>query len=157
MCRRARVSSSLVLLLVMLGLPVSPVVCELACPQPGERAAATETSPQVPASAARVAPCHEAAAPDRGTSGVVAPDLDFRGSQTRVLHADDHRGCDHPAVVSSPRSPDSLRLPAPRVVAAETSQHLSPQAAAPAMTATLAAARAPSRAPAASLSLVLRI
>ena len=56
-----RALSALALLLVMLGLPVAPVVCELACPE--SVAGATSPAPHETMAAVHQAPpCHESAA-----------------------------------------------------------------------------------------------
>lgn len=154
--RCVRVSSGLVLLLVMLGLPVAPVLCELACPQPVSAVAVPPAPRHVLASASRGAPCHDAGKRDTAHHEANA-DAAVAVAHAGAMGAAEHHGCDHPAVVTSPRSAESLRLPAPALIATETSQHLSPLTSSSTVVTMLAAARAPARAPASSLSLVLRI
>jgi hypothetical protein len=145
------VASGLVLLLVMLGLPVVPAVCELVCPQPGGESAVAKPV-QVIASASEHAPCHSPASADAADAMDAAAPLAGSGMGAGAPHA-----CEHPAMLSSPRAPEALRLPEPSTTAWETSRHLSPRAGSHALVITRAAARAPSPPPGAAFSPVLRI
>jgi hypothetical protein len=145
------VSSGLVLLLVMLGLPVAPVVCELACPLPAAESA-VPTPVQVVASATEHAPCHSPAGADGDEAMAAAVPVSGSGMAAGAQHA-----CEHPAVLSSPRAQEALRLPVPSETAWETLRHLSPRAGSQTSVGTLAAARPPSYPPGAAFSPVLRI
>jgi hypothetical protein len=146
---RWRVASGLVLLLVMLGLPVAPVVCDVACPLPASETA-EPASHQVIASTSAAAPCHDAADTPGAEAETAASLVSAAG-----VHAAEH-DCEHPPVLSAPRAPEALRVPEPSTTALGTSSHLSMMAASHDVVATRAAALTPAPSPGA-FSPVLRI
>jgi hypothetical protein len=97
------------LLLALIGLPVAAVACELACPEalPAPRVAAV-ARPVVGAPASPS--CHE-------TRADVAQTGPSTSSSTAGPSSPRAHGCDHPAVVTAPRSESSLRVPPPTAAA----------------------------------------
>jgi hypothetical protein len=129
-----RVLSGAVMLVVLLGLPVAPLWCELACPQ---EHAASSSAPVRESS-----PCHETAA-----SAVAADDV--------AMTASTASGCDHPDVVSA-RPPDARAL-APAPVAVGELTHLAPFAQAAAGRPAVRAVRGPAPPRGPTFTRVLRI
>ena len=105
MSRVLRVLTGAVLLAVLIGLPVAPVWCELACPQ--EHGLTAHAEPVEP-------PCHDAAA---GPAGQPSGDLALTAPPV---------GCEHPTLVSA-RPPDA-RVVAPEPSPAIVLSHLAPLA-----------------------------
>jgi hypothetical protein len=148
-----RLVTSLTVLLVMLGLPVAPVICDLACPQ-ATTVAPVAAPPTVVSTSGHV-PCHEAttaaaaAAPDDGLASQAATSVLVLAS--RPMH-----GCDHPVVVASRGTFEGFRLLAP-VVALDAAPHLGARQAPHARIVRLASARPPSPGPSGAFSPILRI
>ena len=129
------------MLFVLLGLPVAPVWCELACPQEHAGGATKAES----AVAHEAPPCHEA-------SSHVATGRSGASSMAAAAEV----GCDHPSMQSA-RLPDARAI-APAPVSVALVSHLAPFA--PAIAGRLhrpggGGRRAPPRGP--TFSLVLRI
>lgn len=149
-----RLVTSLTVLLVTLGLPVAPVICDLMCPQ---ATVATAEAPRVVRLSSPVgrAPCHEVAAPDverADQSGGLRPDS---AERERVASRPMH-GCDHPTVVASRASFEGFRLLAP-VVTVDAAMHLGPRQAPHARVVPLASSRPPSPNASGAFSPILRI
>lgn len=122
------------MLVVLLGLPVAPVWCELACPQ--GHGVAVQAAPAG-------APCHEASA------GSSVPPGDGPALAAPV------GGCDHPTTVSA-RLPD-VRVVAPVPSTTVAASYLAPFAPAAAGRLTVAAVRGPAPPRGPTFSPVLRI
>lgn len=90
MSRVTRVLTGALMLVVLLGLPMAPVWCDLACPQANEAAVVEVTT---------APPCHEASTP--------APQPSSRpeGGPTSLAPIAD-AGCMHPAFVAATRLGD---------------------------------------------------
>ena len=142
---RWRLATCGVVLLALLGLPMAAVVCDLACPEAATAVAVATPSPERVAPV-HGAPCHESAAAQRSSG---APVVIEPGA---VVH-----GCDHPAVVSTHRPFDGLRLHAPAASSAGVARHLAAGLAPHAVMAALAPARPPTPPPLGGFSPVLRI
>lgn len=150
-----RLFTSVTVLLVMLGLPVAPVFCDLACPQ-APVTASVAPRPATVGSAPGHAPCHDAPAArsELAANGIsvaqaAKPDVVVIGSHP--LH-----GCDHPVVVAARATVDGFRLLAP-VVALDAAMHLGARQAPHARSVQFASSRPPSPGPAGAFSPILRI
>ncbi len=99
------------LLLALIGLPVAAVACELVCPEalPAPHVAAA-ARPVVGAPASPS--CHETRADVAQTGSGPSTSSSTTGPSSPRAH-----GCDHPAVVTAPRSEGSLRVPQPTAAA----------------------------------------
>ncbi len=140
------------MVLVLLGLPVAPVLCDLACPQASSAVALGSGSTPSVAAAHSSAPCHDS------TAGEAAAGLAASAppAATAVLDVSPGHRCEHPRVLA-PRAPQSLRLPEPLVAPWHTARLAFAFLALHALGATLAATGAPSPPAGAAFSLVLRI
>lgn len=149
-----RLVTTVTVLLVMLGLPVAPVVCDLACPQ---ATVVTTVAPRAArvASPSGHAPCHEAAAAPAEVAGhgsaVSKAPASGVALGSRPLH-----GCDHPVVVASRGTVEGFRLLAP-VVALDAAMHLGARQAPHARLVQFSSARPPSPGPSGAFSPILRI
>ena len=149
-------TTGLVLLLAMVGLPIMPVLCDAVCPQ-ASPALTTARAASTSRVAAAQPDCHEVprqAAHLAEAAGTREGDVDRR---TIATSAPVH-GCDHPTVVSSRWSADGMRVPPPQVLTRDVTTHLSAlQAPSVVQAVVRSSAGPPTRAPLGAFSLVLRI
>lgn len=142
--------SALAVVLAMLGLPVASVYCEIACPQASSAAAHASPPSDRIAALPGAGPCHEA--PGAAVSAPGQPSATV-GLSSMPAHA-----CDHPAVVSSRRANEGLRVPAPVAMSAlPATPHLAMHLAPRAVAAEFTRERPPTPRPVGAFSPVLRI
>lgn len=141
------------MLLVMLGLPIAPVVCDLACPQ--APLATSPASRAVTVASTGTAPCHESAGSGTAAPHRAAPTTTTVATAASLASSPMH-GCDHPVVVASRATSEGFRLYAP-AVALETSLHVGTGQPSPARAERRPFARAPSPPPTGAFSPILRI